>query len=96
MEITKTNETVTVNATTSNGEIDYVFNYGLQGSKLMNLGGQIKKKGAYIGSFTITETIENESNTNVNFNYASIVADRQAAIVDIDAIHKNVLESLNV
>ncbi|MBV5282155.1 MAG: hypothetical protein JZU53_06915 [Paludibacter sp.] len=95
MEITKTNQTVNVSATTTNGEISYSFNYGTQENKLVSLTGQVNKKGIQLGSFSMNDFSGVITNTNFNFNSNATLTDKQSIIADVEMILNNVTLTLN-
>lgn len=94
MKIVKTNQQTNVTATTSNGDMNYQLNYGVQDGKVINLNGTIAKKEVNLGSFGMYTQGENP-NMNLNLNDNSPIADKQAILGDVYTIYDQLVTELN-
>jgi len=95
MEITTTSETLNRSGKTTIGDFDYVLNYNVLSSKLINVSGQISKKGIGIGSFNIPDLSSSNFFVNCSFNSSSLLVDRQTIINDVDAIYNKLLTDVS-
>jgi hypothetical protein len=88
MEITKTNESTSVEAKVTIGNVDYTFNYSIKESKIISFNGSANIEGVNKGNFNVSNNPGIENNINFNFNFTSNteVLIRSTIVIDVDTI----------
>jgi hypothetical protein len=93
MEINKTNQTLNVNATSTNGDYVYNYSYSVRSDKVENFNGSILKGQSNIGTFN-KNNMMGESNNNYGFKDVVTVEEKATLIEDIDTIYELILQSI--